>query len=294
MRTHDTAYARTPACWRALGLCAALVLPGAAGAAGWSADLGVTYDNNVTLAENQSDILPDTFVSGSIAKSFSQTLGERSRLIYRPFVQAQAYDKYEDLSFVAGGVNVTYQYRSSGALLAPTWGLFVKGWVEEYKSEFRDSNRYSFGASVRKALTDRITFATVVSANQRDSDGVVWDTKDWSLLMNLDYELARRATLYATLDYRDGDIVSTAVPTLDIANAIQEGKVKAVQVDDVFGGEALAYRLNGHTLIGKIGVNFVLNETDSLDLSAWYANADADGGIRYDRTIVSVAYLTRF
>jgi hypothetical protein len=194
-------------------------------------------------------------------------------------------------------MNVTYQYRPSGAVLAPTWGVFAKAWVEEYKSEFRDSNRYSFGASVRKAFTDRITFATVVSANQRDSDGVVWDTKDWSLLMNLDYELARRKTLYITLDYRDGDIVSTAVPTLDIANAIQEGKVKAVQVDDVFGGAAdnrRAYRLNGHTLVGKLGLNFRLNETDSLDLSAWYANADADGGINYDRTIVSVAYLTRF
>ncbi len=289
MRTHDTGYARTRARWRALGLCFALILPGAARAAGWSADLGVTYDNNVTLAENASDILSDTFVSTSIAKSFSQALGERSRLVYRPFVLAQAYDKYDGLSFVAAGMNLTYQYRPSGAVLAPTWSAFAKTWVEEYKSKFRDSNRYSVGASVRRVLTDRLTFAAVVSANGRDSDGVVWDTHDRSLLLNLDYELARRALLYATLDYRDGDIVSTAVPTLKIVDA-----ANAIQTDDVFGGNRLAYRLTGHTLVGKLGLNFRLNETDSLDLSAWYAHADADGGIRYDRTIVSVAYLTRF
>src|SRR4051812_3285802 len=176
MRTHNTGYADIRACLQAFALCAALALPGAVYAAGWSADVGVTYDNNVTLAENARDIFSDSFVSAGIAKSFSQALGERSRLIYRPFVQGQAYDKYEGLSFVAGGMNVTYQYRSSGAVLAPTWGLFAKAWVEDYKSDFRDSNRYSLGASMRRVLTDRLTFATVISANRRDSDGVVWDT----------------------------------------------------------------------------------------------------------------------
>jgi len=291
MRTHNTRYALTHRCWPALGLCIALLLPSAARAIGWSADLGITYDNNVTLAEDASDILSDTFVSTSIAKSFSQALGEHSRLIYRPFVQVQAYDKYDGLSFVAAGVNITYQYRSSGAVLAPTWGVFAKSWIEDYKSDFRDSTRYSFGTSVRRVLTDRLTFAAVLSANTRESDGLVWDTRDRSLLLNLDYELARRAALYITLDYRDGDIVSTAVPTLRIVNTAQE-----IQPDDAFGGSAanrFAYRLKGQTLVGKLGLNFRLNEADSLDLSAWYAKADADG-IRYDRTIVSVAYLTRF
>ncbi len=273
-------------------LCAVLILPGAAHAAGWFADLGVTYDNNVTLAEDKNDILRDTFFSMGVAKAFPQALGEHSRLIYRPFVQVHAYDKYTGLSHIDAGANVTYQYRASGAMLAPTWSLFAKLWVEEYKSAFRDSNRYSLGGSMRKMLTDRLTFATVLSANQRDSDGVVWDTKDQSLLLNLDYQLARRVTLYATLDYRHGDIVSTAKPTLQIVDA-----AKAIQPDDAFGGidaNEFAYRLNGHTLITKLGVNFMLSETDSVDLSAWFAKADADGGISYDRTIVSAAYLTRF
>lgn len=264
----------------------------------FDAELSYTHDDNVTRAPREVDILKDSFVSVGAGLSFLQWIDRNHRLVYRGFLRGEKYDKYDGLSNATLGGQITYQYRGSGAFTAPTYGAFFRAAVVEYDSELRDSNLFSLGVSWRKPVTDRVTFFTQLAGNYRDSDSTAFDTKEVSLLGNVDYSIGARWTLYFTLNYLDGDIVSTVnanyYPSLYIVNAAEE-----INIDDAFpntGATRTAYRLQASTLVVALGTNFRISEQHSLDLSARFAHseADADSRIDYDRWLISLAYLARF
>jgi hypothetical protein len=197
--THPSNTASGPLASR---LCAGLILLsiGTAQAATltWDAEIGYTYDDNVTRAPRAVDILSDKFVAVSAGVSYLQWLNTNHRFLYRGFLRAEEYDKYNGLSNNSAGLQATYQYRASGEFTSPTYAVFFKSAIAEYDSKLRDSNLYSLGTSWRKPVTDRITFLTILTGNMRDSESTVFDTRDVSLLANIDYALGSRWTLYLT------------------------------------------------------------------------------------------------
>jgi len=290
---------RMPDCFdrtRCAHQCAAalvlLGLPTLSHAIDFDAELAYTADDNVTRAARDIDILKDRFWAASAGVSFVQWINPNHRLVARAILRGEQYDKYEGLSNASAGAHLTYQYRGSGEFTAPTYGVFLKTAIVEYDSELRDSNLYTLGASWRKPVTDRITFFTQLAANVRDSDSTVFDTKEASVLANVDYALGSRWTAYLTYNYLDGDIVSTVdasiPPALYIVNAAE-----AINIDDAFPGRT-AYRLNATTNVATLGANFRISEQHSLDLSARFADSKADGGVNYERWLYTLAYLARF
>ncbi|TDJ63704.1 MAG: hypothetical protein E2O37_08130 [Proteobacteria bacterium] len=261
-------------------------------AAAFDAEVAVTDDDNVTQAELDSDIKEDQFVSFAFSVSALKSFNVNRRLVYRGFLNARGYDKYDGLSNLEVGGQVTYQYRGSGAFTEPTLGAFIKGAIADYDSDLRDSDLLSLGVSWRKPFTDRITYTAILAAKWRDSDSTVFDTEELSLLQNADYILSRRWTLYLTYDYRDGDIVSTGAPSLRIVGVADE-----INADDAFGGAAaniFAYRLDAQTDVFTLGTNYRISEKHSLDISGRWIDSSADDGISYDRQQLSLAYLARF
>jgi hypothetical protein len=65
-------------------------------------------------------------------------------------------------------------------------------------------------------------------------------------------------------------------------------------VDDAFPGTRTAYRLNATTHVVTLGTNLRIGEQHSLDLSARFADSQADGGVDYERWLYTLAYLVRF
>jgi hypothetical protein len=257
-----------------------------------------TFDDNVTRAQRDVDVLDDQLISLQVGTSFLQWLNQNNRVIYRGFVRGEFYDQYDKLSNVTAGVNATYQYRTSGAFTTPTYGAFVKAAISEYsKSELRDNNLVSVGISFRKPFTDRIVYTAMLSFNKRDSDSTVFDTSDVSLLQNVDYVLGERWTMYFTYNYLDGDTTSSADASVVVGVLPFVNAAEAINVDDAFGtGNWRAYRLDAKTHVATLGTNFRINEQNSLDLSVRWVEATAtvNKDITYERWIVSLAYLTRF
>jgi len=151
---------------------------------------------------------------------------------------------------------------------------------------------------VRKALTDKVHLFSALTRNARDGKSTVFDTKDYSARVNLDYSLSRSSTVYLGGEYRRGDVVSTARPALadiDIADAIV--------LDDVFTDTPrFSYRVKANTVLMTLGYNVALSEKHALDFS-WrrvqstptrspgFATPDS---IRYVVNQLSVFYLFRF
>ena len=283
----------------AAGLSAAVFLALGANAAraegrvGFDTEIAYTYDDNVTRAARDSDIRDDRIAGLTLGVNWRHTSAKHFRLALRGFAQGEQFTEHEGLSNAGGGISGSLKYRGSGALLAPTFAIFGKITSLNYDSDLRDSEFYQAGASVQKGLTDRMDFTGVLAHTTRDSDSRVFDTRETSLLINLDFRWAQRLTQYLSYNFVSGDIVASGTPTwLTLINYAEE-----IQADDAFGGASanmFSYRLNAQTHVATLGFNIAINEQQSIDLSARYARAEADGDITYDRNIVSAAYLLRF
>ena len=261
---------------------------------GVDTELSYTSDSNVSRAQADSDIRADRILGIGVGVGFKQSLGTNTRMLYRGFVRGEGFAENTRLNNANAGAAVTFQYRFSGRLLAPTFGVFGKVSVADYQSAIRSSSFYTAGLSFNKNLTDRFAATLVLSGTARDSDSLVFDTREGSLLFNLDYQTRSGSAIYLTYNFLGGDTVSTGAPTLAIVDA-----AKAIVADDTFGGAAanqFAYRLLAHTQVVTLGFNFPIAAHHALDVSARYAHAQAtaNAGITYDRTLFSLAYLAQF
>jgi hypothetical protein len=257
-----------------------------------------TYDDNVTRSEGAGNVLSDRFYTLSLNAGKSFQLTRHTRLVAGLFLGGDGYDKYDGLSRYFGGIQGEFQYRSSGEFDAATFGLFLKGSRDQYDSELRDGYRYTAGVRVLKPLTDRLDLFAALAYNKRDGKSTVFDADDYSARLNLDYRLTRWSTVYLGGEYRNGDVISTARPSLALVTIAE-----AVVRDDAFtDAERLAYRIKADTVITTLGYNLAFGEQHSLDFSwRWVQSKAHDapafgaaGKPEYTVNHYSVAYLFRF
>lgn len=252
------------ACQAAL-LCSCCVAPAAYAELHdirFRATLDATYDDNVSRAR-KDDKLDDSFATLNLGATLPVQLSAKTRVVVSANGGAEGFKRFTRLNRYYANIQGELQYRNSGQFSEPIWALFARQGQDWYESDLRDGYRTSAGLSVRKPLTDRLFLFSALAYNQRDGRSTVFDTKEVSLRVNVDYSLARRQTLYFGLEGRDGDIVSTARANLayfDIA--------RAVVLDDAFTDTPrFSYRLKAYTGIASVGYNFAMTERAALDLA---------------------------
>jgi len=284
-------------------IVASVALLGGSGALHADDSLGLrveataTADNNVTRSKG-ADKLSDKSLGVGVSKSFVVPVSEYTRLSVLGTVGLERFARYAGLSKAYAGVNGEFQIRPSRDFDAPTFGLFADGRREQYRSNLRDGYRYSAGARVLQPLSTQLDLFAAVAYNWRDGKSTVFDDKDYSIRVNLDYAAGGGGTLYGGGEFRRGDTVSTAKPALaylDVANAIVR--------DDVFTDPArVSYRLRAKTIIATVGYNLPLKAGHSIDLSLRGVRSTAlerptipgAGVIRYYDVQVGIAYLVGF
>ena len=261
-------------------------------------EASVTVDNNVARSRGPGNRLSDVIYNVNAGKSYLIPLDDNSRISLLGTVGAEVFNRYSGLSRAFLGIQGEYQYRSSGAFDAPTFGIFGRAAADFYESNLRDGYRYSVGVRVLQPLTDRVDLFGALAHNVRDGKSKVFDNRDYSARLNLDYSVTTKGALYLTGEYRRGHAVSSARPELafvDIAEAIVR--------DDAFTDtERTAYRLKAKTGIATLGYSFGLQEDQSLDFSLRWVRSTAVSRptfpgaetIRYYDTQATVAYLIRF
>ena len=158
----------------------------------------------------------------------------------------------------------------------------------------RDSTLLTLSAEMNKWLTTTMNMTAGLQWRERDASSEVFDTSEARIFANLDTELSKRDLVYTTLAYIDGDVVSSASPTLDIINAAD-----AIEPDDAFGGieaNQFAYRIDAETWVVTLGYNRAMSRSWSLDFSARFVESESkkDSNIGYERQILRASILGRF
>ena len=262
-------------------------------------EAGYMWDNNLNRAPDAGPKLGDHVFSLNGSSAFTFPLSTHARVLLAPFVETDKLYRYDGLDRASLGAQADLQYRTSAAFTAPTIALFGRGSYDDYHSELRTGNRWTVGLSMRQSWTDRIDVFAAIARNVRDADNAVWDTKDTSVRLNLDYGIGP-GTLYLGGQYSGGDAVSSVGPGFETAVA-----TKATVRDDAYGRTLFAHRYTARTWVGTLGYNLPLGARDSLDLSFRHARAkpvdqlggagySAGGEVTYYANQYLLSYLTRF
>jgi hypothetical protein len=276
--------------------CLSPAYAGAADALRFRVSGDVTYDDNVNRGISNSR-LQDGFASLNVSATWPLELSHFTRLLLTGAVGGDHFIQYTGLDRAFAEFNGELQYRSSGQYTSPTYAVFVRESMDWYDSDLRDGSRTSVGVSVRKPVTDRIFLFGALAYNRRRAESPIFDTKDVSVRGTFDYTIARGHTVYTGLEYRDGDSVSTSLPSPALVSIAE-----ARGPDDVFVGR-FSYRFTARTGILSIGYNVALGPGQALDLSyrGVYSKPKdeppsslASTDIYYVDSQITLSYLIRF
>src|SRR4030067_21051 len=174
------------------------------------ADAGYMFDDNVTRAQESGNKLTDQSLSVNLSQPSTFPISDHTRALLTGTLGAEKFLHNDGLSRLTGSIHGEFQYRSSAEFGTPVLALFAKISAEEYRSDQRDGFRYSAGISLRRTMTDRIRIFGAVAHNERNGNNAVFDNKDDSARINLDYQINAPGTLYLGGEYRKGDIVVSA------------------------------------------------------------------------------------
>jgi len=262
-------------------------------------DVGYMFDSNVTRAKEKPDKRYDRAYSVNVGKGFvfkPDDDREDIRALVTYTLGGEKFQNYDGLSRAIAGVEGEFQYRTSADFDAVTLALFGRANAESFRSKLRRGYRYSVGFSARQSLTDKIDIFGAISHNERIGRSSVFNGRDNSVRLNLDYTINDRETLYATGEYRRGHVVSTGSPSLENL-AVADVFV----LDDAYPGSLFSYRFDGRTVISTIGYNLGFGPRHSVDMSWRRAQSTPDSRPSfatspksYIADQYSIVYLVRF
>jgi len=232
-------------------------------------DAGFMYDDNASRSQNADEKLSDSSFSGNVRWNEIRELNPNTRATLNLVGGGEVFRRYNGLSRATAGVEGELQYRASGAFTAPTFALFANAYADMYESRKRDGGRYAAGASVRAALADRISAFGAYTHTRRTAEDEVFEGRDDSLRLNLDYQWSGKSTLYFTGEYRRGDFYGTGREpqlgsTLPHTRDFEHHALETA--DDVFPGYH-AYRFDATSWITTAGWNWSIGPRESIDLS---------------------------
>jgi hypothetical protein len=278
------------------------VLPTSALAAGADSpgvgvEVSYTSDDNVNRGA-EGDVLPDRVLGVRVTASAAVPISTRTRAVILGLAGTERFNTYGGLSRNFIGAQGDFKYRSAGEFGAATWGAFVRTAAEYYESDLRDGYRHAFGVNVVKPVTDRLQVFAALAGNITDGSSTVFDTKNVSLRGNADWSFTRSDLVYLGLEYRQGDIVSSMLPTLATAG------IPDNIPDDAFDDGRVAYRFKARVWITTLGYNHAFGARHSVDIVWRRAQATAldpesstsysASDLRYVVNQFSLAYLARF
>ena len=259
-------------------------------------DFGYSYDDNVNRAREKPNRLEDSIFSMSANVSRAWPIATNFRAQLTALASGEKFQRYNGLGRFTGGAQGEVQYRTSGAFDATTFAVVGRGLYEQYESNYRTGPRYFLGFNARRALTDRIELFGELGHNWRYGNSDVFNWREYAAKLNIDYALGRKGILYLSGEYRRGDSVSSGPPSLAV------GAADVFVPDDAFEDLGyIAYRIDGTTLIGTVGVNYPLGARDSVDLSWRRVEGRSkktlsfeSAPLRYIDNQYSLMYLMRF
>lgn len=251
---------------------------------------GYTYDDNVTRAEFSNDIEKDSILNVDAGATYNIPFNDKSYFSLKGTLEFNKYLDFNKLSNTRLGIHGSYHLRPFAGYSAIRYLARISYERRMYDSELRDGSATYLQLGLSKRLTDLLSIRAGYIKEKIDAESIVFDANNNRFYADADYRLNQKNTLYATLGYLDGDLVTTARAGIGIT-------YKYWVVDDAFAELSplrWAYKLQGNATTIRLGDNFVIDSRQALDGSVLYYDSESDEGSTYSGFIYNLNYLYRF
>lgn len=254
---------------------------------------GYIYDDNVTRAKLDRDIEADNVVNVDGNMAYKLSLDDNSYFSLDASLQFFHYLDFAKLGNTRVGVHGAYHIRPFSGYTASRFFLRLSYIERLYQSDQRDGSATEVALGFSKRLTDVLSLRAGYTRQAISAGSKVFDADNNRYYLDAEFRAGKANTLYATLGYIDGDVVSTTVPTQAIIDASKGNIVR----DDAFLDLApprFAYKLAAKTTTFVIGDSYRISTRQGIDGSLLYYRSDAYGGNDYNGMVLNLGYRYRF
>lgn len=264
----------------------------------WStnAKISVGGDDNISQAEQGSDIAEDQFAELGASLAFSRLLTIKQGYTIAGFTKLKGHKKFAALDSQILGLSAIYRIQPILGFTQPFYQVSTTLKVQEFEFDQRDNTTVEFRAQVKKRFTDKLTASLGFEQQSVESDGTVFDLDRSKIFTNLDLSLNRSSVLYFTYNYIDGDSVSTGFLNNQQFKVVNysEAREQDLAFSKELAGTWMAYKIPTKTQTFKLGFNKRLPHDMSVDLSALMVNVKGEGNNNYQRLITRFSLSKRF
>jgi len=268
---------------------------------------GLAWDDNVGRTARSADARSDLVAGMDARVGTRRVTSSQDRLSAAATFRAEQFHRRDDLSEFALGASLGWRRKLGLGLTAPWIGASVEGERITSGSPIRDGWRYGAVLRAGKRLDDVWNLQASLSLDRRDGDeddqelpanrptfpgvtpsrrGDVFDLEGASIGVGVEYTLSDRWLALLDYSYRSGDVVSSARPNAQVVAAAE-----AITRDRALGTGRSAYRLDADTQTLRLGLSYALGESSSLEFGWERQASDAEGGLRYDKSIFRMGVL---
>lgn len=277
------------------------------GQASWAVDVDISaeHDTNIGRAWLSVDTVEDSSASTEVSVAYDVVISDLLAVSVGAVVGGKAYKDIDKLNSIHYGGFSSLRFQTRHGYDAPMYQFSVTVKDENVQVDQRDNLTTTLQAFVNRRLTDRISGVMGIEYRDSESDGVAFDVERTRFFLSGDYDISQSISMYSSYSYSQGDAFSSAQRVY--ANGFVSSYVlrlinisTAIELDDAFNhhfkGTWLAYRFDASMHSFKLGANYGINGSTSVDASAMYVDveADEDSGISYDTTIYTLSLLKRF
>lgn len=266
-----------------------------------TASAGLMLDDNITRAQYERDIYDDRAWFVGVSGDYALPVTDRSRTQFTATIESWLYQD-TNLGHEIISLQADYIFQPGSGYTAPWYSLHVLLGLNIHDNEYRDGHFNELGLTMGKRLTDATSLRAGISRQQTSTDDKYFTQNsaqtysNFSLAStriygNLDFKLGEN-TVYSTLAYSTGDILSTNTPPHPATLA----NTPWINEDAVFPGltNSWTYKLDADTWSLRLGYVYALASNQSLDANIMRYQSSAYGGNDYDGMIASIAYFYRF
>lgn len=251
---------------------------------------GFTYDDNVTRAQFDNDIEKDNIINLDASARYNIPVNDKSYFSLKGTLELYQYLDYSKLSNTRLGIHGSYHIRPFSGYTATSYFAMVAYERRLYSSDLRDGSATHLQLGLSKRLTDRVKLFAGYIKEKIDAESIVFDADNNRLYLDFDFRLNSKNTLYASLGYLDGDLVTTARSGIGI---VYDYWV----IDDAFtdlSPTRWAYKQTGNATTIRLGDSYAFDTKRALDGSVLFYDSESDSGGSYSGMIVNLNYLYRF
>jgi hypothetical protein len=256
---------RRSSLWNASAACI-LLLTGASGVRGdWIRDFRgeISYDDNLSNSDREAEQRGDfSFAGQAHFGRFVSNFSDDLRLTMTADLDARTFARYEDFNRVILGSTASLRYRLGLGAMAPFVRIEASGGYANFEQNLQDGGRYQAGITIGKRVTERLAIDASYFFEDIGGQIRLFDRQSHTLALTASFDLTERTRLTAAYEFRDGEVISYAIPERPDIVAL----ANAHRAVNTFGRIYEAYNLDATTHRFAFGISQALTKSVSLNV----------------------------